>query len=322
MGMKEKYSTRSAREEGMEAIIKAETDYADAIPFEAAFEAMSHAILVTDPFGAIVTVNEAFERITGWRRDEIVGRNPRILQSGRQGPKFYEQFWAALSKHGHWRGEIWNKRRNGEEYPEQLTVNAIYDPSGRVTHYVSIFNDITERKALEQQLSHMAFHDVVTELPNRAYFLDRLNLAIESGQRKDDRFAVFLIDLDGFKAVNDTLGHDMGDEVLNGVGVRLNDTIRANDVAARLGGDEFGMLLFGDCREDEATILAQRVVDTVLQPFSINGKTATVGASVGVSLYPRHGNTAEGLMKCADTAMYVAKRGGKGRFVLFRDKAA
>lgn len=306
----------------MEAIIKAELDYSGTIPFEGVFVALSHAMVITDAFGTIIYVNPAFEQITGWRRHEVVGENPRILQSGRHGAKFYSQFWAALSKHGHWRGEIWNKRRNGEEYPEQLTINAIYDHSGRVTHYVSIFNDITERKALEQQLSHMAFHDVVTELPNRAYFLDRLNLAIDGGQRKDDRFAVFLIDLDGFKAVNDTLGHDVGDEVLNGVGVRLNDTIRANDVAARLGGDEFGMLLFGDCGEDEATILAQRVVDTVSQPFSINGETATVGASVGVSLYPRHGDTAEVLMKCADTAMYEAKRGGKGRFVLFRDKTA
>lgn len=306
----------------MEAIIKAEPDYADAIPFEAAFTAMSHAIVVTDPFGTIITVNPAFERITGWRRHEVVGRNPRILQSGRHGAKFYEQFWKALSTQGHWQGEIWNKRRNGEEYPEQLTINAIRDISGRVTHYVSIFSDITERKALEQQLSHMAFHDVLTELPNRAYFLDRLNLAIEGGQRKEDRFAVFLIDLDGFKAVNDTLGHDVGDEVLNGVGLRLNDTVRANDVAARLGGDEFGMLLFGNCGEEEATALAGRVVETVSRPFSINGRTTTVGASVGIALYPGHGSTAEVLMKCADTAMYEAKRGGKGRYTLFDGKGA
>ena len=276
------------------------------------FEITSYAILVADTSPRIVAVNPAFIRITGWAADEVVGRNPSVLSSGRQDAKFYCGLWRALRAEGHWEGEIWNRRKNGQIYPEWLTIDATRDADGRISSYIGVFADITERKRDQDNLERLAFHDALTGLPNRRLFNDRLDNALERAKRESRRAAVVAIDLDGSKAVNDRHGHAVGDDLLIGVADRLSGSLRASDTLARAGGDEFLALIPTIEFDDDAAIVARKMLDTASRPFDVARVRVTVGASLGISIYPVHGDTPATLYEAADRAMYQAKRSGKG----------
>lgn len=284
-----------------------------------AVEAMQHAVMITDADGVILHVNAAFEEITGWAVADTLGRTPRILKSGLQDDGFYATLWKTLLGTGHWRGEIWNRQRSGEVYPEALSISAIRDAEGMITHFVACFADITSSKANEAQLTRLAYHDIVTGLPNRALFQDRLDQALAQANRNNERVGVAIVDLDGFKQVNDALGHKAGDQLLKMVGQRLVDCARASDSIARLGGDEFGVVLPRLVDPDGAANFAKRVVTSVSKPCIVDGETVTVGASVGIATFPADGTDSETLVQNADLAMYAAKRAGKSTFCRFAD---
>jgi len=272
------------------------------------FESAAEGIMVADAQGQIVSVNPAFTSITGYTAEEVVGKNPRVLQSGRHDKDFYKAMWATLVKTGRWHGEIWDRRKNGAAYPAWVTINAVKDERGRTSHYASTFTDITVHKQTEERLGFLATHDPLTGLANRALFGDRLTQAVAFARREKRTAAVMLLDLDRFKPVNDTLGHPIGDLVLQEVAKRLLGCVRDCDTAARLGGDEFGVLLSTLSCSHDAVLVAQRVLQAIAQPFIFGARECAVTASIGVSLYPAHGEKAEALLANADSAMYRAKK--------------
>ena len=271
------------------------------------FENAGEGIMVTDPEGEIVSVNSAFTAITGYTAEEVTGKNPRLLQSGRHDAKFYAVMWDALAKTGRWRGEIWNRRKNGEAYPAWLTINVVKDPRGRVGNYAGIFSDITVRKQAEERLRYLATHDALTGLPNREMFQDRINRSLALSRREKKGVAVMMLDLDGFKPVNDALGHATGDYVLQDVASRISDCLRDADTAARLGGDEFAILLPNIPDREAAFPVARRILEAISEPFVFDGRKWTITASIGISFFPEHSEDPESLLKNADTAMYRAK---------------
>ena len=275
-------------------------------------------ITITDAEGCILDVNETFTLITGFSRDEVLGRNPRILGSGRHGPEFYAAMWRDLLTLGHWYGEIWNRRKNGEVYAEMLTISAVRDAQGKTLQYVALFSDITSLKEHERRLEHIAHYDALTELPNRVLLADRLQLAMAQAQRGGKQLAVAYLDLDGFKAVNDKYGHDVGDQLLIAVATRMRQTLREVDTLARLGGDEFVAALvdFADSK-DSAPILA-RLLAATAEPVNVGDLVLHVSASLGVTFYPQTEEVdADQLLRQADQAMYQAKLGGKNRYHIF-----
>ncbi len=274
-------------------------------------------ILITDPEGSIVDVNDAFCRITGYAREEMLGRSPATLKSGRQGREFYAAMWRRLAEHGHWSGELWNRRKDGTEYAEHLTISAVRDEAGNTRHYVGLFSDITAQKTHEYELERVAHHDALTGLPNRALLADRMGLAMAHSRRTGETLAVCLLDLDGFKPVNDRLGHKAGDRLLQEIALRLLGCIREEDTAARLGGDEF-VLLLGGFREERAyEDILRRLGAAIARPVRIDGESVQVSASIGVTLYPFDPADADQLLRHADQAMYQAKAEGKGVHRLF-----
>lgn len=280
-------------------------------------EASLDGIMLVNAAGLIEMVNPAFTTLTGYDAHEVIGRNPRLLSSGRHDKDFYRTLWIALTEHGHWQGEIWNRRKNGEVYPEWMTITAIYDDEGKIHRYAAIFTDITERKKAEERIKNLAYFDVLTGLPNRRLFLDRLAVAMANAHRHDHRMAVMLLDLDMFKRINDTLGHSAGDRLLETVAQRLITAIREGDTAARLGGDEFTVLLPEIDHVDDAVRLARRIIEEIKQPLEVEGNEMFVTTSIGVAVYPDDGSTAEGLLKNADTAMYRAKDLGRNSYQLY-----
>lgn len=280
----------------------------------------SHAregIIITDAAGNIIDVNDTFINITGYDRDAVIGQNPNMLSSKKHSPQFYEVLWKSLADVGYWSGEIWNKRRNGEIYPQLLTISAVNDDLGEVKNYVAVFTDITEMKKHQRQLEHMAHFDVLTHLPNRTLLADRLNQAIIQSKRNLKPVAVAFLDLDGFKWVNDFYGHKFGDELLVGLAKRFKETLRQEDTLSRFGGDEFvAVLTHFDKREDlEATL--DRLLEAGAKPFTIQGNVITVSVSIGFTIYPQDNADAEQLIRHADQAMYVSKQQGKNRYHLF-----
>jgi len=274
-------------------------------------------IIITAPDGEIVTVNPAFTHVTGYTLDEVRGHNPNLLQSGRHTQEFYKGMWHGLLKEGYWQGEIWNRRKSGEVYPEWLSIRAVYNADGFLSHFVGIFSDITERKQFEEKLTYLATHDPMTTLPNRTLFNDRLEQAVLQAQRYHNLFALLFVDLDGFKQVNDSLGHDKGDLLLVEAAARMRRQVRSSDSVARLGGDEFTILLLDLNQAEDAERIAAKVVDALGQPYELDGTMVDfVGASIGVAIYPTHGSNVEAILKAADDAMYAAKGGGKGRYCL------
>jgi diguanylate cyclase (GGDEF)-like protein/PAS domain S-box-containing protein len=282
------------------------------------FDNTHEGVTITDVAGTILDVNPAFCEITGYDREEALGRNPRdLLKSGRQRPEFYEAMWAAILTRGHWRGEIWNRRKDGEVYPELLTISAVRDGHGAVSHFVAVFSDISHIKQHERQLERMAHFDALTGIPNRVLLADRIHQAIAQALRLGTLMAVCYLDLDNFKPINDSLGHEAGDRLLVEMARRLKECLRGGDTVARLGGDEFVLLLAGLAHISECETVLERVVAAVAEPCAIAGTTVAVSASIGFTVFPFDDADADTLLRHADQAMYVAKQSGRNRHHLF-----
>lgn len=276
------------------------------------FENSLEGITVTDARSRIQLVNKAFSDTTGYSAEEVIGETPGILKSGKQGPDFYESFWGSLQRDGEWRGEIWNKRKNGSVYAEWLNVSAVRNHSGEVEHYVAIFSDITERKEREEAITFQAFHDALTGLPNRLLYRDRLDQALSQAKRTKGRQPVVMfLDLDKFKQINDVLGHDVGDLLLKEVAARLRGCVRSADTVARFAGDEFTVLLPEANGQEDAEVVAAKILAAMQDPIRLGPEERVVTTSIGISVYPDDGRDAEALMKAADAAMYQVKRAGR-----------
>lgn len=275
------------------------------------------SITITDTQGVIIDVNDTFTTITGYAREDVIGQNPRILKSGKQPPEFYQQMWDDLLSEGHWYGEIWNRRKNGELFAEMKAISAVVDEQGATTHYVALGNDITLIKEHQNQLESIAHFDTLTNLPNRTLLADRLNQAMVQCNRHKQSLAVVFLDLDGFKDVNDTYGHDIGDELLIALSVRMKHALREGDTLARFGGDELVAVLVDlDSVEDCEPVL-ERLLQASSDPVTLGNIVINVSASIGVTIYPQDSVDADQLMRHADQAMYVAKESGKNRYHLF-----
>ncbi len=281
------------------------------------FESAAEGIMITDAQSHIVAVNEAFTATTGYEQDEALGKTPSLLQSGKHDDEFYRDLWKSLKETGQWKGEIWNRRKNGELYPQWLSINTVRDAKGGVGNYVGMFTDITARKQAEERLRVLAYHDPLTGLPNRALFHTLLNQALAKAQRHHRLGAVLFIDLDRFKNINDTLGHAIGDLLLKEVAARLLTCLRQSDTIARLGGDEFTILLEEIAHEQDAIIVAQKTLAVLAEPFNLAGNEVFVTASIGLSLFPHDGSDVEALLKNADTALYRTKEQGRNGYTLY-----
>lgn len=284
------------------------------------FEKSREGLLVTSAENRIKLVNPAFCTITGYCADEVIGKTPSLLSSGRQSTEFYQQMWAALNGEGHWEGEVWNRRKSGEIYAEWLSVTAIRDHQGRAEEYVAVFSDITRRLQAEERIRYQANYDALTQLPNRSLLLDRLGTAVAEARRRHNSFAVLFADLDRFKPVNDSLGHQAGDELLRQVAGRLSELVRGNDTVARLSGDEFVLILNGMSDRDGAAGMAERVNRALAQPFELDGQQVFIGSSVGISVYPQDAEDTTTLLRNADMAMYRAKQAGRGTYRFFTEE--
>lgn len=274
-------------------------------------------IMITDEHGTIVDINDTFTRITGFSRAEALGQNPRILKSGRQPPQYYQTMWNSLMETGQWSGEVWNRRKSGEVYAEMQTVSAVRDAAGRTQNYVALFSDITPMKEQQRQLEHIAHFDALTHLPNRVLLADRLQQAIRQSQRHHRSLAVVFLDLDGFKAVNDTHGHAVGDVLLIALAERMKSALREGDTLARIGGDEFVAVLVDLEDAQDCDPVLERLLAAASAPVEAGGSVLRVSASMGVTVYPQDGSDADLLMRHADQAMYAAKQAGKHRYHLF-----
>lgn len=245
------------------------------------FNTVDEAVMVTSPDNFIVTVNPAFTAITGYSPDEVIGKNPRMFSAGKHSSAFYQEMWEKLVADGSWQGEICNRRKNGGLYIEWLSINVVRDENGKTTHHVAVFSDISERKAAEEQLHRMAHYDVLTGLPNRTLFTDRLHQALRKAKRDQAHLALMFLDLDKFKPVNDTLGHNIGDLLLTEVAKRLLDCVRESDTAARIGGDEFVVLLSHIEAEQDAISVAEKILHALVQPFELAGHSLHIGKRGG-----------------------------------------
>jgi len=282
------------------------------------FQNSAQAILVTDAAANIISVNPAFTDITGYSAEEALGENPRRFASGRHDAAFYAAMWAALKRDGRWSGEVWDRRKNGEVYPKWLTINAVQDAAGgETTHYVGIFSDITEQKENAERIEHLAYHDPLTGLPNRYALNAHLTQSLADARRNGAQIAVMFLDLDRFKNINDSLGHDVGDQLLMEVARRVRGVLRESDTVARLGGDEFVVVLTGVAGPEDAARVAEKIVGEVGAPLMLAGHSLHTSPSIGISIYPHDGTSADMLMKNADAAMYQAKQGGRNGFRFF-----
>ncbi len=279
-------------------------------------------MMITDGKGVILRVNRAFTELTGYAADEVVGRTPSLLKSGRQGDDFYRNMWETLTREGYWQGEVWNRRKGGEVYPEWLTISAVTDERGRITHYVGAFSDISERKEAEMQIRNLAFYDPLTGLPNRRLLLDRLRQALAAGQRQRSYGALLYLDLDHFKMLNDTRGHDAGDDLLTQVAGRLRAVVREEDTVSRLGGDEFVVMLenldvAAASAASRAEAIAEKIRSALTRPFPLHGGDYALSPSIGVSLFRGHESDVQTLLKQADMALYEAKEAGRNTIRFF-----
>lgn len=281
------------------------------------FHGSGEAILIANANGDIVAVNPAFTEITGYPAMEVIGKNPRILSSGKQTPDFYQTMWASINEAGQWQGEIWNRRKSGEVYPEWLSIGVVKNQRGEVINYISLFSDITERKAAEQKIEFLAHYDALTKLPNRALFADRLKLALVSAGRNEKKVALLFLDLDKFKGINDTMGHLAGDILLQSVAARLKSCVRESDTICRQGGDEFMILLPDAESAADVENVAQKIIAAMTTPHQIEGKDLIVTFSVGIAIFPDDAGDSEGLVKCADDAMYRAKEKGRNNYQFY-----
>ncbi len=314
---------RHAAQLQMEAIARAQADAAlreSEHRLELArqvFDSTQEAIMMTDAGARIVAVNPAFERITGYREAEVLGRNPRLLRSGRHPRHFYRQMWASLVRNGQWRGEVWNRRKNGEVYPERVSISAVRGQSGELTAYVAVSSDESALNAARHQLDFLANHDALTLLPNRSVFNDRLQQAIAAARQSGGQFAVLLFNVDRLSRINESLGHTAGDAVLREVARRAQEVAGPTDTVARLSGDEFVLLLTA-CDDEDVILAARRLIDAIALPHQVGGHDVVVTGSVGISVYPRDGAAAGDLLKAADAALSSMKESGRNGFRFFK----
>lgn len=280
------------------------------------------AILITDVDANIIRVNRAFSEVTGYTTEEVQGKNPRFMASGKHDRNFYIEMWQDLLHAGSWAGEIWDRRKNGELFPKWMSVSAVKNERQEITHYVAIFSDITARKRVEEEIHHLAFYDALTRLPNRRLLLDRLQTALNASSRRNDYGAVMFIDLDHFKELNDTLGHDYGDLLLIEVGARIKSSVREMDTVARYGGDEFVVLIESFSHEQDNAIrkvaqVAEKIRAALAQPYKIKGHEHHSTPSIGICLYHDNDESLNALIEHADMAMYEVKKSGRNAVRFF-----
>ncbi|MFF5995495.1 EAL domain-containing protein [Lysinibacillus sp. KU-BSD001] len=285
------------------------------------FENVSEGIMITDQDKKIISVNPAFEFVTGYKSEEVMGKNPSILQSGIHELSFYLDMWRSIHENGIWQGEIWNRRKTGDVYPEWLTIFSVKDSVGNITNYCGIFTDLSERKIVENELEKRTLTDSLTEVCNRFAYLERMNTLLESSTNLSHnvQHAVFFLDLDRFKQVNETLGHTMGDLLLIEIAKRIKALLKNKDILARYGGDEFVITLTNIVHPREAAKFAEQVIRVIEAPIIIHGQEIFVSASMGISIFPVDGQTTEELVKCADKAMSYSKQNGRNGFSFYFD---
>ena len=286
----------------------------------AVFDCTREGVLVTDAKGLIVHVNRAFIEITGYQREDVMGKMPSLFKSGRHSTHFYQQMFESLQRTGEWSGEIWNRRKSGEIYPQWQTIRVIYDDHAHLSHYVAVFSDISAIKESEHELAHLAHHDPLTDLPNRLLFTDRTQQALASAQIQKRGCALLLMDLDHFKIINDSLGHNVGDKLLKLAGERLQALLGPAVTLARLGGDEFAVLAESCTQVVQAAALAQRILTALQQPFNFDGHQLFISASIGISLFPSDALSAEQLLRNADSALFKAKSAGREGYALYTEE--
>jgi PAS domain S-box/diguanylate cyclase (GGDEF) domain len=281
------------------------------------FENMLDGVVITDANGIILSVNPSFTEITGYTEKEAVGQTPRMLKSNRHEQEFYDSMWKEIKTKGRWNGEIWNRRKDGGLYLERMTISMVSDGDGEPVRYVSVFNDITDLWHKDEHIKHLAFHDALTDLPNRTLLMERLDQRLINSNREQCSLALMFLDLDGFKFINDKFGHNVGDDVLKEVAKRLLLLVRQSDTVARVGGDEFIFFINNPKGKDEVTYIANRIVSSIREPMEIRGEVLQIGTSVGIAMFPDDGSTSVDLIKNADTAMYAAKGLGKNNVSFF-----
>jgi len=284
------------------------------------FSNSNEAIMVTDAGNRIIAVNPAFRRLTGYLPDEVMGKDPRILSAGITSPEVFSDMWASLDRHGSWQGELWDRRKSGEAYPKWLSISLVRDADGQIRNHIGSFIDISELKATQERIRHLAHHDTLTNLANRFSLHEKLGQAIAFCKRNHMQLALMLIDLDRFKTINDTLGHQAGDELLIQVAQRLSAAVRESDIVARLGGDEFVVALPGIGSPADAAHLADKITREISAPYLINGQELRTSPSIGICVYPGDGTEIGDLLKNADVAMYHAKAKGRGNYQFFTEE--
>jgi diguanylate cyclase (GGDEF)-like protein/PAS domain S-box-containing protein len=286
----------------------------------AVFDCTREGVLVTDAQGLIVHVNRAFIEITGYQCEDVMGHQPSLFKSGRHSASYPRAMFQTLERDGEWSGEIWNRRKSGEIYPQWQTIRVIRDDQGQISHYVAVFSDISAIKHSEHELAHLAHHDPLTDLPNRLLFTDRAEQALASAQAHKRGCALLLLDLDHFKIINDSLGHNVGDQLLKTVGERLQGLFGPGVTLARLGGDEFAVLAESCPQLVQAAALAQRILDAMKEPFIFDGHQLFISASIGISLFPSDALSAEQLLRNADSALFKAKSAGREGYALYTEE--
>jgi diguanylate cyclase (GGDEF)-like protein/PAS domain S-box-containing protein len=280
------------------------------------FERSGEAIVISDRDNRILEVNQAFTHLTGYSADDVRGQNPRILSSGRTTADEFKTLWQAINDESFWQGEVWDKRKDGSFYPKWLTISAIRNNAGEIEYYIGSFTDMTERKTAQERINHLALHDPLTGLPNRYNLQGRLDQALAAARRDGGHLALMFIDMDRFKNINDTLGHHVGDSLLQEVATRLTDSVRDSDVVARLGGDEFVVVLTG-VEATAAGSVADKILKTLGIAYSVESHELHTTPSIGIAVFPEDGDTADVLMQNADTAMYHAKSAGRNNVQFF-----
>lgn len=281
------------------------------------FHNSSEGIVITDQSQIIIDVNEAFCELTGYTKDEIIGNKPSILRSYKHEQNFYFRLNEEVKNFGSWRGEIWNKKKNGDEYAELLRIDSVRDAQGNVENYIGIFSDMTESIRRQEELHHMANYDPLTNLPNRNLFMALAEQILSLAKRKNSKAVISFLDLDGFKSVNDQYGHDIGDAILKEVGIRLEKELRQSDVVSRIGGDEF-VIIFSDIYQyEDVQPMFERILSVLNEPFAVNGLSIIIGVSIGATLFPDHGEEIEMLIRHADAAMYYSKANGRHQITYY-----
>ena len=281
------------------------------------FSFTQESILITDVQGNIIDTNPAFSNITGYQREEVLGKNPSLLKSGMHEVGFYDAMWKTIHQQGYWSGEIWNRKKQGEVFAEWLTISAVADKQGNISHYISASSDITQLKEQERKLQRIAHYDPLTGVPNRILLADRLHLALAHTKREGRLMAVGYLDLDGFKQVNDSLGHEAGDQLLIEIALRIKSALRDGDNLARLGGDEFVFLLLELEKVDDCEVTLHRLLEVISKPVILSNQAVSVSASIGISIYPKDDTDPDMLLRHADQAMYQAKLAGKNCFHIY-----